>query len=75
VSACEARPDFFIVSFSERLMLYLCVSKARRVVFFIYGLLGLSKRRLIFSLDKLERAARAAPGAGPGTGLCVLKMK
>ena len=65
MSACEARPDFFIVSFSERLMLYLCVSKARRVVFFIYGLLGLSKRRLIFFLStnsSAPRAPRRAPG-------------
>ena len=29
VSACDARPDVFIVSFSERLMLGLCVSKMR----------------------------------------------
>ena len=28
VSACDARPDVFIVSFSERLMLPLCLENA-----------------------------------------------
>ena len=33
------------------------------------------KITVLTPIDKLERAARAAPGARPGTGLCVLKMK